>query len=450
MSQRREMLMKNTEYVGYSDLNRKAGFQMAMYKSPEGKYYVYVGAFRDNGFNIVDVTDPAHPVAKWFQESYISDIHDGQSIPKMQIGDGKLIAFFGGTAPPLHGTKPAPAWGGFKIYDIASDPMNPKFLGQFECEAPGAHRSFYNGGDYVYCMGGKKGFLGFILRIVDISNPAAPKEVGSYWADGQCLTNKKADEIPPMGSEAFMSMPLMHACTMKDDIVYLAAPNTGFCLIDVKDKTCPKLIGKLPINPVFGGGQGGAAVHTAMPLGDRPYGIVTTEGERPRYFSEERTEGMFHKVSSQPMNLIGIVELSDFSKPSLISVFPYPEVPEGFTHGTNFNVLDGQRVVFGPHNMFDVYGQEVYEQRSDRVYNAYFQAGLRIYDVSDPYVPKEIGYFMPPDPEGPNWFDNEDGTLLPGPKVAITEDVVVDDRGYIYVDTFEDGLYIVRYTGDDK
>ena len=65
-------------------------------------------------------------------------------------------------------------------------------------------------------------------------------------------------------------------------------------------------------------------------------------------------------------------------------------------------------------------------------------------------MPKEIGYFMPPDPEGPNWFDNEEGTLLPGPKVAITEDVVVDDRGYIYVDTFEDGLYIVRYTGDDK
>ena len=451
MSQRKEMLMKNVEYVGYSDLNRKPGFQMAMHKTKDSSYYLYTASFRDNGFNIVDVTDPANPVAKWIEGDWISDEHDGQGLPKIQAAEGKLITFHGGTAAPLHGTKDhCPFWGGFKIWDIETDPLNPRFLGQFECEPPGAHRSFYNGGDYVYCMGGKKGFLGFVLRIVDISDPANPVEVSSFWSDGQFLSNHKASDMPPLGSEAFMQMPLQHACTMKDDVVYAAMPNVGFCLIDVKDKTNPKLIGKLPINPAFGGGQGGAAVHTAMPLGDRPYGIVTSEGERVRYFSNERTEGMFHKITTQPMNLIGMVELTDPSRPSLISVFPYPEVPEGYTHGTNFNVVDGVRTVFGPHNMFDAFGPECYEKRDDRVYNAYFHAGLRIYDVSDPFVPKEIGYFIPPDPEGPNWFDNPEGTLLPGPKVAITEDVIVDDRGYIYVDTFQDGLYIVRYTGDDK
>jgi hypothetical protein len=444
------MLMKNVEYIGYSDLNRRPGFQMAMYQSPDGKYYLYSASYRDNGVNIVDVTDPSHPTAKWMEGDWLTDVHDGQSLPKIQTGDGKLITFYGGAAPELHGTKPAPFWGGFKIYDIATDPLNPKFLGQFECDPPGAHRSFYNGGDYVYCVGGKKGYLGFILRIVDISDPAHPKEVGSYWSDEQFLNNKKADEIPPIGSEAFMKLPLLHACTVRGDTAYLAAPNKGFCIVDVSDRTSPKLKGRLQINPPLGGGQGGAATHTAMPLGDTQYGVVTTEGERPRYFSQERTEGMFHRITTQPMGAIGIVEMTDETNPSLVAICPYPEVPEGFTHGTNFNVLDGQRVVFGPHNMFDAFGQDVYEQRSDRIYNAYFQAGLRIYDVSDPFVPKEIGYFMPPDPEGPNWFDNEDGTLLPGPKVAITEDVVVDNRGYIYVDTFEDGLYIVRYTGDDK
>ena len=75
------------------------------------------------------------------------------------------------------------------------------------------------------------------------------------------------------------------------------------------------------------------------------------------------------------------------------------------------------------------------------IYNCYFGAGLRVFDTTDPFIPKEIAYFMPPDPEV-DLFNNEEGTLLPGSKVAITEDCLVDDRGYIYVDTFQDGLYI--------
>lgn len=67
MSQRHEPLMKNVEYIGYTDLNRKPGFQMAMYKSPAGRYYIYTASFRDNGFNIVDVTDPANPTSKWIE-----------------------------------------------------------------------------------------------------------------------------------------------------------------------------------------------------------------------------------------------------------------------------------------------------------------------------------------------------------------------------------------------
>lgn len=441
------MLLKNTEYIGYTDLNRKPGFQMAMYKSSEDRYYIYTACFRDNGFNIVDVTDPAHPVSKWVEGDWLGKIHDGQSLPKIQTGDGKLICCYGGTMRILHGTHDMPYWGGIKIYDIATDPLNPRFLGQFECPGgPGVHRSFYNGGNYVYVVGSKPGFAGFIIRIVDISDPAHPAEVGSYWNDKQFLGNKSNSDIPEFGSEEFMKLPFAHAVTVKDDMIYAAYPNLGFCLIDVHDKTAPQFVGKLPLNPPFGNGQGGAAVHSAMPLGDRPYAIVTTEGERVRYFCNKCQQGMFRKIVTQPMNMIGVVELTDPANPSLISIFPYPEVPEGYTHGTNFNIVDGVRAVLGPHNMFDAFGQDCYEKRDDRVYNCYFHAGLRIYDVSDPFVPKEIAYFLPPDPQGENWFDTEKGDLLPGPKVAITEDVLVDNRGYIYLTTFQDGMYIVRCT----
>ena len=58
MSQRKEMLMKNMEFVAYEGLNGKPGFQMTLHKSKEDRYYLYVACFRHNGFNIIDVTDP--------------------------------------------------------------------------------------------------------------------------------------------------------------------------------------------------------------------------------------------------------------------------------------------------------------------------------------------------------------------------------------------------------
>jgi len=58
MSQRKEMLMKNIEYIGFDDLNGRPGFQMAMYKTPEEKYYIYTASFRHNGWNIIDRDRP--------------------------------------------------------------------------------------------------------------------------------------------------------------------------------------------------------------------------------------------------------------------------------------------------------------------------------------------------------------------------------------------------------
>ena len=36
MSRRTEMLLKNMEFVGYNDLNKKPGFQMGMHRTEDG------------------------------------------------------------------------------------------------------------------------------------------------------------------------------------------------------------------------------------------------------------------------------------------------------------------------------------------------------------------------------------------------------------------------------
>ena len=85
------------------------------------------------------------------------------------------------------------------------------------------------------------------------------------------------------------------------------------------------------------------------------------------------------------------------------------------------------------------------EDRNDRVYCCYFHAGLRVYDIADPFVPREIAYFIPPDPEK-HAFNNAAGDLFPGPNIATTEDVLVDNRGFIYMDTMQQGLFVLRCT----
>ena len=97
------------------------------------------------------------------------------------------------------------------------------------------------------------------------------------------------------------------------------------------------------------------------------------------------------------------------------------------------------------HEEYGTHSHPALEDRNDRLYCCYFHAGLRIYDISDPYIPKEIAYFIPPDP--PKWlFNNKTGDLFPGPRIGTAEDILVDNRGNIFIDTFTDGIYVLRCT----
>jgi hypothetical protein len=69
------------------------------------------------------------------------------------------------------------------------------------------------------------------------------------------------------------------------------------------------------------------------------------------------------------------------------------------------------------------------------LYLTYFNAGLRIFDVSDPRQPHEVGWFLPR--IGP-WAEHFRGL----------EDVIVDTRGNVFVsDGKEGGIWSLRLSG---
>ncbi len=75
------------------------------------------------------------------------------------------------------------------------------------------------------------------------------------------------------------------------------------------------------------------------------------------------------------------------------------------------------------------------------MYLTWFNAGLRLYDISDPYVPREVAWFLPDDPA------ERRGLLPKTALVTQSEDVLVDSRGFAYLTDKNHGLHVVRYTG---
>jgi len=86
---------------------------------------------------------------------------------------------------------------GVLIWDI-SNPINPRQLSHWKTGASGTHRNSYPGGKYVYLSAGAPGFSSNILMILDISDPARPREAGRWWMPGQ-----KAGEPKGEGPEGF-------------------------------------------------------------------------------------------------------------------------------------------------------------------------------------------------------------------------------------------------------
>ncbi len=68
----------------------------------------------------------------------------------------------------------------------------------------------------------------------------------------------------------------------------------------------------------------------------------------------------------------------------------------------------------------------------------YQNAGLRVYDIRDPFRPKEIAALVPPAPK--EMMDHRPDR----PQIVDTTDVFVDENGLIYITDFNAGLYILE------
>lgn len=445
--------IKNLEVLSFCEMDKTCGmFQMALYKAADGRYLLYGACFAagPNGVGVMinDVTDPKNP--EFIKKFVPFDIEEypTTSIPKIQIADDLMIIAMtsgGGPGALVDKAKLADIKSeqGIRIYSLKNDPLNPEFLGYWDCGVPhsmGVHRFMYNGGDFVHLSAECDEFEGLIYRIINISDPTKPYEEGRWWAPHQYVdgypgrtVDHSAGHIPSFMDKGWLHGPPF----VVGDKAYLGYSGDGLYVLDVANYKRPRCLGNLKLMPAFSSELAGARTHTALPLPGRDFCVVTNEGERFEFFEE----GVIKHA--QALNNIHMIDVREPDKPRLVAEFPYPEVPEDFP-ASNFNTYAlGVQGPFGPHNLHEPMSNKPWlEQRGDVVYNCYFHAGLRIYDVSDPYYIKEKAYFIPPNPTS-HFFP------FKGPHIACTEDVIVDDRGNIIIDALDDGFYILRKTYED-
>ena len=425
-------IAKNMELVAYHDMEDKPAIQMAM-QVVNNRWYLYFAHWYHQGWSIMDVTEPSDP-------KYIRFIPDPGGKPatltiKVQVANGIMITQMQQRIPAFFGNPPdAPFDEGIYIWDV-KDPENPKRLGHWKTGSIGTHRNYYDGGRYVHLSAACPGFKGNIYRIVDIVDPTYPVEVGRWWLPEQWAAGTFED---PSLRAAYLGRFFLHGPPYpKGDKVYLSYHGLGLVILDISDITLPKFVGKLQTSPPLGGPS--PTCHTVLPLTRRKLAIMTSEGRRIPMIGQGTLQG----GPAAPLNFIGMVDVSDETNPTLIAIFPIPEPPPGSPFKNFSETKKVGAYGFGPHNLHEPHYHPDLEDRDDRVYATYFSAGVRVYDISDPFLPREIAYYLPPDPKKWTW-QHPDG--FGGDLRVTSEDILVDKRGYIYVTDMQQGLHILRCT----
>ncbi len=134
------------------------------------------------------------------------------------------------------------AEGGFKVWDV-SNKKKPQLLSYVKTHGFGVHR-FDMDARYAYISTEMEGYVGNILVIYDLKNPASPEEVGRWWMPGQHLAGGEVPTWKGYGNR-------LHHTTRHGDELYAAVWEAGVRIIDVSDITRPRTISAYNYHPPF-------------------------------------------------------------------------------------------------------------------------------------------------------------------------------------------------------
>ena len=134
-------------------------------------------------------------------------------------------------------------------------------------------------------------------------------------------------------------------------------------------------------------------------------------------------------IDQSQMKYTWVFDIRDKSNPISISTFPTPT-------DQDYVKLGGQ---FGPHNLHE--NRPGSFRSSKTIFATWQSAGVRVFDIENPFRPEQVGYFVPPMPT--KWAEPLRGRA----KMRHTADLFVAEDGLMYVTDYDAGLYILQWKG---
>jgi hypothetical protein len=461
------------ELVGYNDLQGRSAYQPLIINQ-DGRQIAYVGHHNNqkpimnpltgkaetNGTSVVDVTDPANTryiahipttEGRGSGGSQMVQVCSGSTLPHGVKGKWYLLRPYGSQA--------------HEILDV-TDPGKPVKVTTVVEGLNGTHKSWWEcdtGIAYLVANNSKEGWArGNHLKIYDLSDPAKPVYIRDFGMAG--MQPKSDGSVTPRGIHGLIS-----AGPGKNRI-YISYGTGGDGVVSIVDRK--KLLSefKNPLAPTdeellapqvgyihMSPDQG---AHTTFPIYDVPIPgfqghqalrkrdllLVVSEAGRSDNCGQNFPSDQLTQGRPAP-HLAFLLDISNEPTPWPLSTFRVQETQGDYC---------GRGGRFGAHSSAESFYPPYYGKIA--VF-AWFNAGVRIWDIRDPFAVHEVAYFVPPSNQNtiPTCSNAETreggefGTLTPGgycKSAGVTNNVEIDDRGLIYgADRPGGGLHILKLTG---
>ncbi|MDY4380653.1 LVIVD repeat-containing protein [Pectobacterium brasiliense] len=404
---------RNMRLIGHSDQGgRPDGVQVMVHHG-----YAYIGHMVSQGVSIVDVRDARNPKPAGFiaappgtwnihlqtHDDLLLVVNARDLFADASFAEEKVY-YTRSVADTVSTKQQGKSWSaGLRIFDI-STPDKPREISFLPLDGIGIHRIWYVGGRWAYVSALLDGYSDYIFLTIDLADPQHPEVAGRYWLPGMHTAGGETASWPEGKRYA------LHHAIISGDTAYGSWRDGGLTLLDVSDRTNPQLISHRNWSPPFGGGT-----HTALPLPDRDLLIVLDEAVLDNQEDGEK--------------LIWVFDIREPSNPVSIATFPQPKEADYVKKGAHF----------GPHNLHENRPGSFIS--SSLIFATYQNAGVRAYDISNPYQPKETGALVPAAPT--RMVDKRPGR----PQIIQSCDVFVDADGIIYSTDYNAGLSIIEYRG---